>query len=110
MRYLKIKSLKPVKSYWVYSDDLMLHACFQILKDFVENKEFYEQNRPKSDFVKDVMFLYNWWEIRKDKDRDTDKIDEDNEMLDKLMILRSELWYTHPSLRKLQLKRKTIKL
>lgn len=72
----------------------MLHACFQILKDCVEKDHVdthcnYEIHKH---FVDEVRFLYNWWLKRKDEhwgDLDN-KIDD--EMLLRLMKIRTQLW------------------
>jgi hypothetical protein len=90
MRNLKIKSL-PNSKEWVDRDIIMLHACFQILCDFMElekgdehvNYEFHK------DFVDEVRFLYNWWGDRKERDG---MEGEDNEMLLRLMKIRECLW------------------
>lgn len=60
MRKLQIKSLP--KKQWVDRDEIMLHACFQILTDAIEKKHVdthcnYEAHK---DFVDEVRFLYNW--------------------------------------------------
>lgn len=94
MRTLKINSLPPSKQ-WVDRDELMLHACFQILQDCVEKENVdtqcsYEEHK---NIVDEIRFLYNWWLERK-KTIYNDKLDDnlDNEMLDRLMKIRSFLW------------------
>ena len=89
MRTLKIQSLPNAKQ-WVDRDTLMLHACFQILTDFIElekgdNHCNYEAHK---DFVDEVRRLYIWWKLRLnlvDSDRD-------NEMLERLIKIRESLW------------------
>lgn len=61
MRTLKINSLPPSKQ-WVDRDELMLHACFQILEDFIEKEKGdthcnYETHKQ---FVDELRFLYKW--------------------------------------------------
>ena len=92
MRTLKINSL-PSKKRWIDRDFIMLHACFQILQDCVEEEEVdthcdYEAHK---DFVDEVRFLYNWWIVRKDSVSTKDE-DEDNKMLIRLMKIRTSLW------------------
>jgi hypothetical protein len=92
MRYLKIESLPSAKE-WTDRDNIMLHACFQILKDCVEKEHVdthcnYETHK---DFVDEVRFLYQWWETRRTKHRSYDNT-EDNQMLDRLMKIRTSLW------------------
>lgn len=92
MRYLKIESLPSAKE-WVDRDDIMLHACFQILKDCVEKEhvDTHSDYDYHKDFVDEVRFLYQWWETRKTKYPSCDNT-EDKEMLDRLMKIRNMLW------------------
>jgi len=91
MRTLKISSL-PSKKDWVDRDEIMLHACFQILQDCVDlekvdshcNYEFHK------DFVDEVRFLYKWWQTRKTATDEHQEIDD--EMLIRLMKIRTSLW------------------
>jgi hypothetical protein len=95
MRLLKIKSLPGVKeSVWIDRDCIMLHACFQILQDFIEKEDgdnhcCYESHK---DFIDEVRELYNWWLKRKHDDYDVNVFTEDNEMLTRLMKIRPQLW------------------
>jgi hypothetical protein len=94
---LKIESLSNV---WRDKDDVILHACFQLLKDFVEQeKEIIKiidwENDEETKNAKLVIdFLYNWWMKRVDKDDDLDgkQYEEDNQMLIKLISIRKYLW------------------
>lgn len=92
MRILKIESLEGAKT-WHDRDIIMLHACFQILKDCVEKEGVdthcdYEAHK---DFVDEVRFLYKWWEKRSKEIYGEDE-DEDDEMLMRLMKIRRALW------------------
>ncbi len=92
MRRLKITSLPNINS-WVDRDEIMLHACFQILKDYIDKEKGdvhcnYEAHK---DFIDEIRFLYNWWEKRRITDRNSSD-DEDNEMLLRLMKVRCALW------------------
>lgn len=95
MRILKIESLPKVSpNIWIDRDEIMLHACFQILKDCVEKESVdtdcnYEANK---EFVDEVRFLYQWWESRKDKERKYETDKQDTEMLIRLMKIRTQLW------------------
>lgn len=101
MRILKINSLPSVsKKRWIDRDRIMLHACFQILVDFVEKEEgdahvCYEATK---DWVDKVRALYAWWIKRRDwvYGEDFDNIDiqdeEDQEKLKELVELRLSLW------------------
>lgn len=92
MRNLKIESLPKVTSNtWIDRDEIMLHACFQILKDCVDKEGVdthcnYESNK---EFVDEVRFLYQWWEARKNGGP---YWEEDDEMLIRLMKIRTQLW------------------
>jgi len=89
MRILKIESLPSAKQ-WVDRDEIMLHSCFQILKDCVEKEEVdthcdYEFHK---EFVDEVRFLYKWWCERSKSENQ----DEDDVMLLRLMKIRTALW------------------
>ena len=93
MRILKIESLPDSKN-WVDRDEIMLHSCFQILKDCVEKEGVdthcnYEAHK---DFVDEVRFLYKWWNERIDKETSLDQMKEDDEMLIRLIKIRTSLW------------------
>jgi hypothetical protein len=93
MRILKINSLPSSKS-WVDRDNLMLHACFQILEDCIEKENVdtqcdYESHK---DFVEEVRFLYQWWQTRKKKNLSDKQMSEDDKMLIRLMKIRTSLW------------------
>lgn len=90
MRILKINSL-PLAREWVDRDEIMLHACFQILEDCVEKEQVdnhcdYEAHK---EFVDEVRELYKWWQIRKHGEYEQDG---DDEMLSRLMKIRTCLW------------------
>lgn len=94
MRLLKIDSLPNSKQCkWIDRDEIMLHACFQILQDCVEkeNVDTHCNYEAHKEFVDEVRFLYNWWSKRK-SDELFDNQDEDTEMLDRLMEIRLTLW------------------
>lgn len=89
MRILKIESLPSAKQ-WVDRDEIILHSCFQILKDCVEKEEVdthcdYETHK---EFVDEVRFLYKWWSKRSESESQ----DEDDTMLLRLMKIRTSLW------------------
>ena len=100
---LKIESLT---NRWCDKDVVILHASFQILKDYVEDeKEIFEViDWDHSDETKkaktEILELYNWWSQRCKRDTadkiddDLDKLqyDEDNLMLKRLITVRRHLW------------------
>lgn len=92
MRILKIDSL-PNAKHWVDRDHIMLHACFQILQDCVEkeNVDTHSDYESHKESIDEVRFLYQWWLSRKNDDSfDNDR--EDDEMLMRLMAIRTFLW------------------
>lgn len=93
MRILKIESLPSAKQ-WVDRDEIILHSCFQILKDCVEKEEVdthcdYEFHK---EFVDEVRFLYEWWSKRSESKCQDDDDDDDDAMLLRLMKIRKSLW------------------
>ena len=99
---LKIDSL--TKDWWD-KDRVMLHACFQLLKDCVEGEDLftgttdwtYDEDRKA---IKDELeSLYLWWNNRSKMESFTiseeeyEKQDkEDDKMLAKLISFRHLLW------------------
>jgi hypothetical protein len=94
---LKIESLPEN---WRDKDEILLHASFQLLKNFIEQeKEIIEQINWKHDgetenAKSEIDFLYNWWLKRVDKNDDLDEkqYEEDNLMLRRLIDVRKYLW------------------
>lgn len=94
MRILKIDSLPSVNEDWVDRDEIMLHACFQILEDCIEKEHVdthcnYEANK---DMVDEIRFLSKWWKERINRGRHIETEDEDDAMLLRLMEIRRCLW------------------
>ena len=94
---LKIESLPDDRR---DKDEIILHAGFQLLKDFLEQeKEIIEQidwthdEETKSAKI-EIDFLYNWWleRVYKENDLDEKQYAEDNEMLKRLIDVRKYLW------------------
>lgn len=96
---LRIESLPDG---WRDKDEIILHACFQLLKDFVEKeKEIIElidwnHDAETATAKAEIDFLYNWWRERCHDEEDFDKInqryEEDNRMLKRLVDVRKHLW------------------
>lgn len=94
MRILKIESLAPKTERWIDRDEIMLHSCFQILKDCIEKEKVdthcnYEAHK---EFVDEVRFLYEWWIKRLKRITSDEQMKEDDLMLIRLMKIRSSLW------------------
>ena len=94
MRILKIETLPNAKE-WVDRDVIMLHACFQLLRDCVDKEDVdthcnYEAHK---EFVDEVRFLYAWWNKRESRNTDNiDNMEEDDIMLSRLLKIRTQLW------------------
>lgn len=99
MRKLKIYSL-PNEKIWRDKDLIMLHACFQLLKDCVEQEDVlnhcnYEVHK---DFVDECRALYEWWESWLEKEKNINNFksfsdeEEEQEMLLRLIKIRQFLW------------------
>ena len=63
MRYLKIHTLKKG---WCDKDEILLHAAFQLLVDFVEQEKpgqiiDWETDELHKKAWKEIMSLYRWW-------------------------------------------------
>ena len=99
---LKIETLTDG---WCDNDLIMLHACFQLLKHFVEDEkpfEFVNWNQDDEHIFarKELELLYNWWEQRKQIEESLQMLNnrnhaqniEDTEMLLRLVKLRTFLW------------------
>lgn len=94
MRILKIESLVPKSQKWIDRDEIMLHACFQILKDCVEKEQVdthwdYDTHK---ETVDEIRFLYKWWNERVKQLTTIEQSKEDDAMLIRLMKIRNFLW------------------
>ena len=91
MRNIKIESLPPKKDGWIDRDIIMLHACFQILKDCVELENVASDY--DCEFANEVRFLYDWWLKRSQTSYYDEKLHiDDDEMLMRLVKIRTTLW------------------
>jgi len=91
---------------WSDKDHVMLHVCFQLLTDRIENENLIDghvnwtADEEHINVKKEIESLYNWWKIRVKKELD-DQLDpiwtenqceEDTEKLIRLMKVRKFLW------------------
>ena len=91
MRTLKINTLPSVKEQsWCDRDTIMLHACFQILVDWVEKEGGLTDAVEHQDTISILRDLYNWWQ----ENRETVGCVEDlaQEKLEQLIKHRRFLW------------------
>ena len=97
---LKIESLN---SEWRDKDRVLLHACFQVLKDCVEKENLFdchvdwEHDQRHRDARKEITKLYQWWLKRVMEDDMVDSDEEkqfktDTTMLVRLVNIRWALW------------------
>jgi hypothetical protein len=95
---LKISSLDEQ---WHDKDEVMIHACFQLLVDVVEKENLFTgdidwQHSEKEVSEKaEILELYNWWlEYRGQIDEETFQKDYEfeNQMFIRLIKIRSRLW------------------
>jgi len=90
---------------WSDKDNVMLHACFQLLTDFVEQEiandiADWQHDDAHSNARKEIDELYAWWKQRiiKDNAGEIDSIwgegqyETDNAMLIRLINIRKYLW------------------
>lgn len=98
MRELKIESLDEE---WHDKDEVILHACFQLLKDFVEKEDLsitdWDAETDSAAAKNEIDFLYQWWIRKLNADAKTGIIDkeeyaEEDEMLLRLIKIRRYLW------------------
>lgn len=98
-------NLLPINSLgegWYDKDHVLLHACFQLLTDFVEQemqgKDYPDWNATEESrrARKEIGDLYSWWQERKLRDdlkgREEPDYLQDNEMLHRLIDVRMHLW------------------
>lgn len=83
----------------------MLHACFQLLEDCVEQEKLldgftdWDQSEEFQEAYKDLKELYEWWQIRKQlitmekyDELEEENYDEDTRRLQQLIRWRHMLW------------------
>ncbi len=88
---------------WSDKDNVLLHACFQLLTDCVEKENLLNGHINWSenlDAKKELSFLYDWWKdrIQEEENEKFDPIwtkgqyEADTEMLVRLVKMRKFLW------------------
>ena len=92
---IKIKTLPRS---WIDRDEVLLHASFQILVDYVEGEDPFGvcgwDNSP--DIAKEIKDLYNWWKVERKRTGPPwhweEWTVEDQQMLHRLIDIREHLW------------------
>jgi hypothetical protein len=90
MKYLKIQTLQ--KNTWVDKDMIMLHACFQLLVDFVEKEDGLEHTNYEyyKEIIDEAKYLYDWWKENSEIISIDNKVADENLM--RLVKIRGFLW------------------
>lgn len=98
---IRIKSLPPT---WNDRDQVMLHAAFQVLTDFIEREDTWQTPQEvyddyiecgqdvaqgRRDVRAEINSLYEWW---RDRQNDYGDRKEDDENLCRLVGIRKHLW------------------
>lgn len=105
MKPANILKIDTLGEGWSDKDNVMLHACFQLLIDYLEKEELEEQtdwnqSEEYAEANKEIDILQNWWKQRI-LDAEEGKInpvlnqsqyEKDNEMLIRLIKIRQYLW------------------
>ena len=93
---LRIESLDED---WRDKDSVMLHACFQILKDCVEKEDLlsghviWDADEMHRVAKKEIEELYHWWlSYREPSILDEDRFKLETNMLTRLISVRWALW------------------
>jgi hypothetical protein len=93
---LKIETLSEE---WRDKDSVMLHACFQLLKDFVEKEDVghmrnnWNMDEEHKAAKTEIDELYNWWlSYSEPAVKTVDIIEQENAMLIRLINVRWTLW------------------
>lgn len=66
----KLLKIKTLKKGWHDKDEIILHACFQLLTDFMEKEKpgewiDWESDEHHSHAWKEIQDLYDWWKNRR---------------------------------------------
>jgi hypothetical protein len=90
---------------WADNDLMMLHACFQLLTNCIEQEDLFtstewEENEAAQEARHELEALYRWWQERSELERQrqldpiwTEHVYEtDNQMLIRLIKVRQYLW------------------
>lgn len=97
--------IETLKGDWCDKDIVLLHACFQLLKDCVEKENLvaghtnWDYDEEHKNAKKEIEQLYNWWKgrskieaVKAINDLDKQQYNEDTEMLIRLIKIRQYLW------------------
>jgi len=93
MRILKITTLNEAKKSWVDRDMIMLHACFQLLTDFIEKENGLEHINYEihKEIIDEAKYLYDWWKSLPPGRLGIDDTEADEHLM-RLVKIRGFLW------------------
>ena len=99
MQPSNILNIETLSKEWRDKDSVMLHACFQLLKDFVEIEDvLHMKNNWSADEAhvavkSEIDDLYNWWASYSGIGMsDQENYELENSMLIRLIKIRWALW------------------
>ena len=99
MEPANILNIESLSDDWRDKDSVMLHACFQLLKDFVEKEDIghlrTEWNADERHITAkaEIDALYNWWMSYPESNKQgNDNHELENTMLHRLINIRWALW------------------
>lgn len=106
MQPANLLPISTLSAGWADKDRVMLHACFQLLCDCIEQEELFEHTNweQSPDFQqarRDLQELYEWWKERVAAEPDGTlpdlleqqaQYEQDEHMLLRLVRLRRYLW------------------
>ncbi len=99
MKPSNILHIKSLNSEWCDKDNIMLHACFQLLKDCVEQENLFECHLDwdsTEDYrlaKSEIIELYQWWLSYIETGLpDCETNNFENKMLKRLIDIRWALW------------------
>ena len=90
---------------WADNDLMMLHACFQLLTNCIEQEQLltaieWQENEATQHAKQELEALHQWWQERSELERqnqldpiwEKEHYEEDNQMLIRLIKVRQYLW------------------
>ncbi len=105
MKSSNVLKIKTLPKGWTDKNFVMLHACFQLLTNFIKKEKpfncpSWKQSEEMQAAKTELIFLNNWWKKRKKldtnfqtlNDRNAPQNLEDSQMLMRLMKVRPFLW------------------
>lgn len=107
MKPSNILHINTLSEEWCDKDGVLLHACFQLLTDFVEQEtefipEFgndsytdWESDEKLRYAKKEMLELYHWWKAYQQQEHGLPTWEDDeleNQMLKRLIDIRWAMW------------------